>query len=156
MFNRKLFAWVAALLMIPGIALAEASWDIVAGSGDGLCSFTGGTTGRGGYSICYAEFDADENSAVIDTSICENWSLHFISDIDDTTYDTTINARWSISATASANTSEIVDNKTLTGDPATGLDVLAGYDSPWLYIDVASYSAGDTAQVALQCFKRRW
>ncbi len=145
MFNKVFYSVIATLLLL---ALpASATWDVVPGSGNDDCSFPR-------YIICYSDLTSDTTSGTINTAICENWSFHWISDIAATSYDTTVNVRWSLSSTESVNTSEIVNNATLTGDPSTGLDVLAGYDAPWLYLDIAVYSASDTGRGALQCFQR--
>ena len=140
------FALILALLL-PATALADTVWDITPGTGKGSCDFSHGV------SLCFADFDAAEASAIIYTDLCENWTAHWISRIDAETHDNEITVRWSISPTANVNTSEIVNNATLTGDPATGLDVLAGYDAPWIYAVVTTHTAG-TGRLALQCFKR--
>jgi len=144
----KLLILTTALLLFAAPALAESTWDLTPGSGNNDCNFAS-------FSTCFSDFDADENSPVLDTRMCENWSAHWVSNIAATTHLNTINLRWSVASTASANTSGIVNNATLTGDPSTGLDVLAGYDSPWLYADIAAHTAG-TGRLAVQCFKRRW
>jgi len=147
MRNKELLTLVAALIWIAAPAAAESVW-VTQPGGTQPCSFASFL------SMCFSDFDADENSPLLNTSMCENWSVRFNSDVEATTYDTTINVRCSLGTTVSANTSEIVNNATLTGDPSTGLDVLAGYDCPLIYIDVASYSSGDDARVSVQCFKR--
>jgi hypothetical protein len=150
MFRTTLLACFTALLLLALPAAATApSWDISPGSYDGKCSFDR-------YDICFSDFDDDVTTPILDTRKCENYSVHFISDTLDTTYDTTINIRWSNSATVSANTSEVVDNLTLTGNPAAGLDVLAGYDAPWIYADIVNHETADVARIAVQCWKRRW
>ncbi len=148
MHTKYLLTLIAALLLLAAPAAADSTWELIPGNTDNNCSFASF------YSTCFSDFDADENSPILDTRMCENYSIHFNSDTLGTTYDTTINARCSLSPTVSANTSEIVNNATLTGDPSTGLDVLAGYDCPWLYFDIASHSANDVARVSVQCFKR--
>jgi hypothetical protein len=152
MYARKLFTLIATLLLFALPAAAEAPWTLAPGiATEGNCTFSSTFT------TCFAEFDANENSVIMDTRICENYSVHYISDVDaDGTFATTANVMCSLSPTLSANTSEIVNNATLTGDPSTGLDVLAGYDCPWVWIDIATLDPGDIARVSLQCFKRRW
>ena len=157
MFHKSKIIWAAALvlpllllLVLP--AAAESTWDIAPGDSDPLktCSFIR-------HDICFSDFDADESSPILDMRKCENYSIHFQSDTGaDGTFNTTANVFWNVSGTVDANASEIVDNKTLTGNPATGLDVLAGYDAPWIYVDIANFSAGDNARVSVQCWKRRW
>lgn len=134
----------------PSTALADTVWDVTPGSSLGDCNFKGSNN-----RVCFADFDADEVSAILDTRECENYSVYWDSLITGTTHLNTINIRRSISPTASANTSMILNNATLTGDPATGLDTLAGYDGPWLYADIAVHTAG-TGRLAVMCFKRQW
>jgi len=150
MFKINLIALVAALLLWAIPASAQTTWDLTPGGGDGLCSFDR-------YDICFADFDADEQTPILDMRKCENFSVHFQSDtLADGTFDTTIQIFWNVSGTVDANASEVINNTTLTGNPATGLDVLAGYDAPWIYGDIAAYGAGDNARIAVQCWKRRW
>ncbi len=146
MFKYRFFAIFAALLLLA--VPANAGWDVVPGSGEGDCSFDKG------YSICFADFSSTSTSGIMNTNICENYTAHWISNIASQAHANTIVIRWSIAATESVNTSEIANNTTLTGDPATGLDVLAGYDAPWIYAS-ATMSSG-TGRLAVQCFKRRW
>ena len=148
MHTKYLLTLIAALLLLAAPAAAQSVWDLAPGGTAKPCSFSSF------YSTCFSDFDADENSEMLDMRMCENYSVHFNSDTLGTTYDTTINVRWSVAEAVSANTSEIVNNATLTGDPSTGLDVLAGYDAAWIYIDVVNYSASDVARVSVQCFKR--
>jgi hypothetical protein len=148
MHKHKLLTLFAGLILFAAPAAAESTWDVKPGSGSGGCNFAQ-------FHTCFSDFGENENSPMLDTGVCENWSAHWMSKIAATTFENTINIRWSISPTVSANTSQIVENKTLTGDPSTGLDVLAGYDSPWLYADIAVYDAG-TGRLVVQCFKRRW
>jgi hypothetical protein len=122
-------------------------WDITPGTEKGACDF------RRGIDVCFADFDDAEASVTIYTAVCENWSARWISNIDDTSHDNVLTVRASVSHTASVNTSEIVNNAFLTGDPADDLDVLAGYDSPWLYAVVTTHVTG-TGRLSLQCFKR--
>ena len=153
MFHKsKIIAWAAALLLLALPAAAVSTWDIIPGTSNSLqpCSFIR-------HDICFSDFDADEASPILDTRKCENYTIHFQSDtLADGTFDTTVNIFWNVSGTVDANFSEIVDNKTLTGNPATGLDVLAGFDAPWIYADIANYAALDNARVSVQCWKRRW
>jgi hypothetical protein len=151
MFKCKLLAWTATLLLLALPAMATApSWDIVPGSYDGLCSFDR-------YDICFTDFDADTTTPILDMRKCENYTVHFQSDTKaDGTFDTTAQVYWNVSGTVSADTSEVVDNTTLTGDPSTGYDVLAGYDAPWIWIDITAFGATDQARAAVQCWKRRW
>ena len=144
----KLLASMATLLLLALPAWAESTWDIVPGDAGGLCSFDR-------YDICFTDFDATENSPILDMRKCENYTVHFNSNITDTDFLNTLTVRWSVSETASVNTSEIVNNSTLTGSPATGLDVLAGYDAPWIYL-VGTINDTDTARASVQCWKRRW
>ena len=140
-------ALVLLLVLLPATAWAQAVWDITPGTEKGTCDFYAGVD------VCFADFDADESSLVINTRVCENWSARWISNIAATSHDNDITVRASVSPTASVNTSSIVNNATLTGDPSTGLDVLAGYDSPWVYADITTYTSG-TGRLSLQCFKR--
>ena len=150
MFRHKLLAWVVPILLLAGPAFgATATWDVVPGSEAGDCSFTRLNT-------CFIDLDGTpDNSTTINTSMCENWSFHWVSNIALTTHLNSVNVRWSVSATASANTSAIVNNTELDGDPSTDTDVLAGYDAVWVYIDEATWNTG-TGRGSLQCFKRRW
>jgi hypothetical protein len=132
-------------VMLPGKALAT-SWVITPGGSDS-CNFNAGQR------VCFVDLASDTTSDMIDTRLCENYSFHWISNIAATSHDNDVVVRWSLSPTVSANTSEISNNATLTGDPATNLDVLAGYDAPWLYVDVTTYTSG-TGRGSLQCFKR--
>jgi hypothetical protein len=134
-------------LLFAAPSYADTVWDITPGTAKGTCEF-----GRG-IEVCFADFDSAEASAVIYTALCENWSARWISKIDDETHSNEITVRASLSPTASVNTSMIVNDATLTGDPSTGLDVLAGYDAPWVYAVVTTHTAG-TGRLALQCFKR--
>ena len=139
-------------LLLALSAAAESTWDIAPGDSDPLntCSITR-------HDICFSDFDADETSPILDMRKCENYTVHFLSDtLQDGTFDTTINIFWNVSGTVDAKFSEIVDNKTLTGNPATGLDVLAGFDAPWIYADIANLAASDVARISVQCWKRRW
>ena len=139
---------LAALLPIEALAAETSVWDVKAGSAAGGCTFSAG------WAVCYADLDAASESAPpIDTRLCENWSATWVSNIAATSHDNDITLRWSISDTASVNTSGIVDNKTLTGDPATSLDRLQGSDSIWLYPVVTTYTSG-TGRLALHCFQR--
>jgi hypothetical protein len=134
-------------LLFASPAFAATVWDITPGSGEGDCEF------HRGIDVCFADFDAAEATAIINTHVCENWTARWISRIDAETHDNDVTLRASISPTASVSTSAIVNNATLTGDPSTGLDVLSGYDSPWLYAVVTTHTSG-TGRLALQCFKR--
>jgi len=138
---------LALVFLLPAAALADTTWDITPGSGKGNCDF------YRGIDVCFADFDEAEATPVLNTSVCENWSAHWLSNIADQSHDNEITVRWSLSTTASVNTSEIVNNTTLTGDPSTGLDVLAGYDAPWIYAVVTTHTSG-TGRLAVQCFKR--
>ena len=141
-----LLALILALL-VSAPAWADTVWDITPGTEKGTCEFFRGVD------VCFADFDTTEASAMINTSICENWSARWISNIAAPSYDNHITIRASVSPTVSVNTSEIVNNTTLTGDPSTDLDILAGYDAPWVYAVVTTH-AGGTGRLSLQCFKR--
>ncbi len=134
-------------LLFAAPAWSETVWDITPGTGKGACDF------RRGIDVCFADFDDAEASVTIYTAVCENWSARWISNIAATSHDNVLTVRASVSPTASVNTSEIVNNALLTGDPATDLDVLAGYDAPWIYAVVTTHTAG-TGRLSLQCFKR--
>ena len=174
MFKKQLTIWASALviLLLALRAAAESTWDIAPGDSDPLktCSFTR-------HDICFSDLDeTDETTPILDMRKCENYTVHFLSDtladgtfdttiniywnvsdtLADGTFDTTINIFWNVSGTVDANFSEIVENKTLTGNPATGLDVLSGFDAPWIYADIAVHSASDVARISVQCWKRRW
>ena len=146
MFKQTLFASLVAFLLL---VVPAKAWDVVPGSAADDCTFDAG------YNLCFVDLASDTFSTMMNTNICENWSFHWISLITGTTHLNTVNVRWSIASTIHVNTSGIANNTTLTGDPATGLDVLAGYDAPWVYLDIAVYTAG-TGRGSLQCFKRRW
>jgi hypothetical protein len=148
MQKHTLLALFAGLVLLAAPAAAQSVWTLKPGGTTANCSFASA------YSTCFTVLDADESSAVLDTRMCENYSVHFNSDTLAETFATTVNVRCSLSPTASDNTSTIVNNATLTGDPSTGLDVLAGYDCPWIYLDVAAHSANDVARASVQCFKR--
>jgi hypothetical protein len=138
------------LVFAPCAALADTVWDVTPGSGAGDCKFQGNNN-----RVCFADFDADEVSAMLNVAECENFSVYWDSLITGTSNLNTIQVRRSIASTASVNTSTIMGNITLTGDPATGLDVLAGYDGPYIYADIITHTAG-TGRLAVMCFKRQW
>ncbi len=127
-------------------SVASAAWDSAPGSGLGNCTFLK-------YQVCYADLSSSTTTGIINTHICENISAHWVANIASTAHTNTIQVRWSAADTESANTSEIVKNATLTGDPATDLDALYGFDAPFVYGD-ATIGAG-TGRLALHCFRRR-
>jgi hypothetical protein len=138
-------------VMLPGQALAAAGtepWVITPGGSD-ECEFSAGHT------TCFVDFDhADDLSEMMDMRTCENYSFHWNAIITAETHTNTVNVRWSVLPTAGVNTSTIVNNATLTGDPATDLDVLAGYDAAWVYVDSVVWAAAGTGRGVLQCWKR--
>jgi hypothetical protein len=139
---------LAVLLPCEAFAAETSVWDATPGTGNGDCDF------KAGHLVCFADLDtADESTPPLDTRLCENWSATWVSNIAATTHDNDITIRWSIAPTASVNTSGIIDNWTLTGDPATNKDRLIGYDSPWLYV-VAAASWSGTGRVAIHCFRQ--
>ncbi len=151
MHIKTLSAWVLAglLLAVPAGA-AEVGWDITPGD----TSVLAGTCTFAKTNICYADLNAaTDTTGILDTRSCENWSAHWIAEIANENNTKTLQVRWSMADTESVNTSEPVNNVTLTGDPATGLDVLAGYDSPYLYADVI-VDTGDVGRLSVQCFDR--
>ena len=146
----KLKLLLAGLLVAAPAFSAEVGWDFTPGDTSnraGTCTFDK-------TNICYADFDTvNDTTGIINTQTCENWSAHWDAEIAATTHLSTLNVRWSMVDTESVNTSEIVNNATLTGDPATGLDVLAGYDSPYVYA-VFINDNGGIGRLSLQCFDR--
>jgi len=142
----KLWMMILAVLL-PVEVFAESTWDAQPGTGNGDCNF------KAGHIVCFSDFDEDESSPILDTRICENWTTTWVSNIAATSHDNDITVRWSIAPTASVNTSGIVENLTLTGNPATGHDRLVGYDSIWLYADITTYTSG-TGRLAVHCFRR--
>jgi hypothetical protein len=129
------------------LASSAAAWDKEPGSGLDDCNFRS-------RHICFYDFTTDGVSPMLDTRECENWSAHFLSDVGATTHDSTVQIRWSLSPTVNANTSEVVDNITLDGDPAASTDSMRGYDSPWIYVDTNTGHAGggDISRISVQCF----
>jgi len=125
---------------------ASAAWDRSPGSGLGDCNFLQSV-------VCYADLASDTTTGIINTHLCENMTAHWVSNIADETHDNDITVRWSIANTESVNTSGIVKNATLTGDPATDLDVIYGFDAPYVYGDITTYTSG-TGRLALHCFRR--
>ena len=147
MHTKIILTFIAALLLFAAPAVAESTWETTPGGTLNNCSFASL------FSTCFSDFDADENSPMLDVRPCENFSAFWVSNIAATTHLNTINIRRSVASTVSANTSAIINNATLTGDPSTGLDVLSGYDGPWIYADIAAHTAG-TGRLVVQCFKR--
>lgn len=136
---------VLVLLLLA--APATAAWDKSPGGGDGNCNFLTSF-------VCYADLGSDTTTGIINTHLCENMSAHWISNIAATSHDNDITVRWSIADTESVNTSAIVEDSTLTGDPSTGLDAIYGFDAPFVYGDITTYTSG-TGRLALHCFRRR-
>jgi hypothetical protein len=145
----KLWMIILAVLLPCGAFAAETStWDITPGSGAGDCVF------KAGHSACYADLDtASESTPTLDTRICENWTATWVSNIAATSHDNDVTVRWSISPTASVNTSGIIDNITLTGDPATARDRIVGTDAIFAYAALTTYVTG-TGRLAIQCFRQ--
>ena len=144
--NFKLWMIILAVLA-PSGAFAESTWDRTPGSGTGDCIFASGDA------VCFSDYDADESSPMLDTRLCENFTATWVSNIAATSHDNDITIRWSVAATASVNTSGIMQNLTLTGDPTTSLDRLLGFDAPWIYADITTYTSG-TGRLAIHCFKQ--
>jgi len=139
---------LAVFVPFGAFAAETSKWDINPGTDLGDCTF------KAGWAVCYADLDeASESTPTLDTRRCENWTATWVSNIADTTHDNDVQIRWSISETASVNTSGIVDNATLTGDPATDSDRLLGYDSVYLYAALSTYTSG-TGRLAIHCFQR--
>jgi hypothetical protein len=147
--SRKQFRIIMLILAVlaPGIASATTPvWSRDPGGTTQNCSFDAG------HRICYADFDATVNSPIIDTRVCENFTATWVGNVASEAHVNTANVRWSISETASVNTSGIIDNATLTGDPSTGLDRLIGFDAPWIY--VTSTNSAGTGRIAIHCFRK--
>ncbi len=137
-------------VFVPSAALAAETsvWDIIPGSAAGDCTF------EAGWPVCYADLDAtSESTPTLDTRRCENWTATWVSNIAATSHDNDIQIRWSIAKAASVNTSGIVNNQTLTGDPSTSSDRLLGYDSVYIYALLSTYTSG-TGRLAIHCFQR--
>ncbi len=149
MHIKTLSAWVLAGLLL-AVPAGAVGWDFSpgdTGSRAGACTFKQ-------TNICWADFTTDEETTdILDTRICENWTAHFDSRLLSEVHDNAVQVRWSMDGVVGVNTSAVVNNATLTGDPATGLDVLAGFDSPWLYVQMKT-DAGGTARISIQCFAR--
>jgi len=127
---------------------ATAVWDVVPGSGAGDCVFAT-------YNKCFSDLASDTTTGIIDTSMCENITAHWVSNIAAATHLNHIDIRVSIAANESANTSYILKGIKLTGNPIGDRAAHRGFDAPWVYGDINTYTAG-TGRLALQCFKRRW
>ncbi len=139
---------LAVLLPCEAFAAETSAWDATPGSGTGGCNF------KAGHLVCFADLDASsESTPILDTRLCENWTATWVSNIAATSHDNDVTVRWSIAPTASVNTSGIIDNWTLTGDPSTDKARLIGYDSVWLYAALTTYTSG-TGRLAIHCFRQ--
>ena len=108
---------------------------------------TGLSTGQ------WASYDAtdDSNSLRLNVSACENIDILFWPDVGASGGTTTITANSCATTTVSTNSCWIMENATLTGNPATNLEAIYGAGTVQLFIDSVVFGSGDEPRVIVRC-----
>ncbi len=143
---RNLLILILVLVAGPAVA-ANTAWDITPGglgTGNGACRFVSNNR------VCFIDLDTLGTTPILDTRHCENITVKWDSDIATAVFDNDITVRWSNTNSVSANTSEIVVNATLDGNPVNGTDAIYGFDSPFTYLELTA-DAGGTGRASMQC-----
>lgn len=160
----KLFLLIPLLLFAPPVF----AWDDVPGTTNATgdeCSFIKRMSGQAQpvTKWCFednAASDGDDETTALNTTICENVDVFFISEIgDDTTFLNTAVA-YNLLGTAISASDFIaipIRGATLDGDSTTASDTSAlyGVSAYFLYVRFTTGEATTTSRVAVACHPRR-
>jgi hypothetical protein len=102
-------------------------------------------------SSCWFDSTTTENTGVLVTSMCQEFSVLFNDDItSETISGNTADPRIQFQAAYTAVTSKIALGKTLTGDPSGNFMASRGLDGNWLSVNLTCET--NTCRVQVICF----
>ena len=144
---------VLAALLLASDALAIDAW-VTEPGGAVACTFPRNIYRT--FRTCWwdvTEAGSTDVTTQLDTRWCENVSVSWISSITTTNHNSTatIYDNQSTSISGTDLTAEIVQNSVLTGNPATSLYSIYGFDASFVYARFSMVDVGTTGRLKVHC-----
>ena len=149
------FALILFLLLFAAPAFAADAWVTRPGAATGTfaCDFQQSR-------VCWwdnLESGGLDVTTVLDVQVCENVTAEFYSNIASANNNNTA----TVFANGNEHTihatdlhAEPIQNAVLTGDPATSLFAIYGFDASFLYVRFVMNDGASTARISIHCHPR--
>jgi len=149
-----LFVFAIGLVAYSAPAAADGAWVSSAGAATGTvpCSFQD-------FRVCWwdvTEAGSVDVTTLLDTAQCENVSVSWVASLTTLLHNNTATIYNNHSTTINATDwfSEIVENAVLTGDPATNLFAIYGFDASYIYARFDMNDSSTIGRLRVHCHPR--